>query len=148
MGKISFGRHDTYLNAGSPETYRDEARIAGRRIEYLQSAEIKKYVSLKTKSPARERYFAESGVYPFAIGDTIDAALLKRLNRLEEIYGYTFGLVYKSGYNHVVVDAIADANGDPFPYERVLPSKENGVVIVEYTTAKGNSYTVKINILK
>lgn len=127
---ISFGRHETYQNAGAPDTYRDEARIAGQRIDCLQSAEIKKYVGLKTKSPARERYFAESGVYPFAIGDRVDAALLKRLNRLEEIYGYKFGLVYKSGYNHFVVDAILDANGDPFPYERVLPSKENGVVIV------------------
>ena len=66
-------------------------------------------------------------------------ALIKCWLRLEELFGYDFGVVYKSKYNSMVVDPIkqtcpvSDAcQLKPFfPYERVIPtSGKDGVVMI------------------
>ena len=66
-------------------------------------------------------------------------SLVRKLQNLEEMYGYRFGVVYKSRYNTMIVDPIkvvSSGQGDNkeptfSTYERVVPSSgKDGVVMI------------------
>lgn len=72
----------------------------------------------------------DSQVYPLA--DTADPGVVRDLNRLEELYNWHFGVVYRSRYHILCVDPIRNPSGNGyFPYERLMPaSGSRGVVII------------------
>ena len=77
--------------------------------------------------------FSESHVYPIA--DVTNPTVLEDVIRHEEVTHGEFGLIYQSQYNTLLVDPIAiPQTGEQgqrqfFPYERVLPTAGNGVVM-------------------
>lgn len=124
----------TYFNPVTAGADLPEARLQGVHIDYVRSDAIKQYMGLQTGSG---QYFAESSAYPIAdltgrnpSKDTV----VKKLLRLEELFGYHFGITYKSKFNTVVVDPIETADNAEkpyFPYERIIPtSGRDGVVMI------------------
>jgi len=99
----------------------------GKTIPYICPAELKKYRALCKSEPEPEKCFAESSIYPIA--NVEDSDLTAQLIRQEELFHRKYGLVYQSKYNTMIVDPIEGENGI-FPYERVLPTGKNGVVII------------------
>lgn len=72
-----------------------------------------------------------------------DRAVQKALVDQEELFGYRFGIVYASAFNRMIVDPIVRDGDLPmivdegsartarfYPYERVMPSHGDGVVMV------------------
>lgn len=131
--KLYRSADDMYRNRvkrdlGSVQDYQ-----AALRIEYLRSDPIKAYMKLQASRPT---LFAPSDIDQIAdltAADTRDG-LLKELSQIEELYGYRFGVVYRSEYNTMIVDPIV--NGKPTgptykPFERVVPtSGVDGVVMI------------------
>lgn len=112
-----------------------EVYSKGRSIGYVCSNALKKYTAWKNKQDMEGNHeTVESVVYPLA--DVNDPEMAERLVRIEELYNYHFGMVYESKYNRMVVDPVLSEDGEVFPYERVLPTNDDGVVMV--TMHKGN----------
>lgn len=99
----------------------------GHMIGYVRSNALKKYTAWRSQMRGSAEA-ADSDVYPLA--DVNDTAVVAELLRLEEMYNYRFGIVYQSRYNRFLVDPVLAADGRIFPYERVLPTVEGGVVIL------------------
>lgn len=73
--------------------------------------------------------FTPSAEIPIA--DTDNPDVLRKLISYMKIHpeqGY--GVVYQSRYNTVLVDPIQKLDGTFYPYERVLPTAGDGIVIV------------------
>lgn len=58
-------------------------------------------------------------------------------SKLEAYTEKPIGVVYKSGYNMMVVDLIKNNNGSYFTYERVIPTVKDGAVVVLPITEDG-----------
>lgn len=113
----------------------------GEHIDFVQTKSLKQYLEIRRK---QWPYFdnPEGNPYPLAEIPSDRAernALIKCWLRLEEMFGYDFGVVYKSKYNSMIVDPIKQtcpASGacqlkPYFPYERVIPtSGKDGVVMI------------------
>lgn len=138
-----FIKSTSYLN-----TLRENEKIGEKRnksvpISLVLSPELKKYIDYK-KNTAHLGLFKDSQIYPLA--DVTDETVKKSLLRLEELYGYKFGVIYQSTYNTLIVDPIkgneqSDQNAF-FPYERVVPSHvKNAVVMIP----KYNNYFLLLN---
>lgn len=122
---------NTYLNANLEGVDKTEELNNASQISYITTEALKKYKEIK-KSECYQELFAESDIYPIADIDTCMPQLLE----LEELYGYHFGIVYKSKYHMLCVDPIVNQKGEYFPYERIIPVEGNGVVMV--TMHNGN----------
>lgn len=85
-------------------------------------------------APRKASEFAPSDEIPIA--DTGDRAVVRKLVRSMELYHQEFGMVYQSRYNTFLVDPIAKADGTYYPFERVLPTAGNGVVIAAMRAEK------------
>lgn len=106
-----------------------EVYSKGHPIEYVRSNALKKYAAWKNRQVAQQNdAVADSPVYPMV--DVNDPNVAERLVRMEELYHYHFGMVYESRFNRMVVDPILAEDGGIFPYERVLPANDDGVVIL------------------
>ena len=116
----------------------------GKRIDFVTTNSLKQYLRLHKKQQGLFRN-PDNNPYPLAaIPSDSDKdgqnALIKCWLRLEELFGYDFGVVYKSKYNSMVVDPIERdcpytdglCQFKPyFPYERVMPtSGKDGVVMI------------------
>jgi 8-oxo-dGTP pyrophosphatase MutT (NUDIX family) len=125
---ILFGRAATYSHdsneAGSDFQERYSSGVA---IDYVRSGALKKYIKYR-KDPANKPLFAKAELYPIAEVDNAD--VVRELARQEELFHWQFGITYQSKYNQMVVDPIVAGNGRYYPYERVVPTAGNGVVIV------------------
>lgn len=121
----------SYLN-----TFREDEKIGEKSnksvpISLVLSPELKKYIDYQ-KNTAQLGLFKDSQIYPLA--DTTDETVKKCLLRLEELYGYKFGVIYQSTYNTLIVDPIK--GNEPsyknsfHPYERVVPSHEKNAVVM------------------
>ncbi len=115
-----------------------------RPINYIVPRSISDYQSFvceskkKAENKSSEDLFKNNSMYPLA--NVSDQNVIKELIREEEMYGYTFGIVYKSDYNRMVVDPIevqnkkddagSNTESSYYPYERIIPTAGNGVVIV------------------
>lgn len=100
-------------------------------IRFITPPRLARYKSFRK---ANEHEFAASEIYPIADLDEDD--VMQDLIRQEEISGEEYGLVYRSPFNTLLVDAIvtdgrvARSGACCYPYERVLPTAGDGAVIV------------------
>lgn len=106
---------------------------------FIQSNSLKKYMRMIGEKKHAD-LFRLSDVYPLSIHcsnkrDVENFNTTRMLCRLEEMYGYRFGVVYESRFNSIIVDPVKKAGGGYFPYERVIPKAGNGVVAL--TVCKG-----------
>lgn len=121
-----FSKQKTYVNTCTVNLDFTEKCCQGARINYYETVSLKQYKRLINEhSPL----FTENLQYPIA--DVNDTEVIKRLDRLEELFNYKFGLVYKSRFNQLVVDPICGSANGYYPYERILsPLEKGGVVII------------------
>lgn len=127
---IMHNKTATYINPSDHELDKTEGFDPGRTIDFVRSDFLRRYAAMK-KAEKNSKVFEESDVYPIA--DISDNSVIRKLLRLEELYNYRFGVVYKSKYNTVLADPIKDKAQSLkpyFSYERIIPSSGNGVVIV------------------
>lgn len=100
-------------------------------IRFITPPRLAQYKSFRK---ANEREFAASEIYPIA--DARKDDVMQDLIRQEEISGDEYGLVYRSPFNTLLVDAIVSNASTPqsrtcyYPYERILPTAGDGAVIV------------------
>lgn len=130
--QVIFKKRDTYKNNCRHNLQNTENRNKTVPIKSSRSIELRKYIEM-TKLDDKKDIFRKSTVYPIA--DIKNQAVVEELLRLEELYNYHFGVTYKSKYNMMLTDPICSSSGSFFPYERVIPSSGNGVVMV--TVHKG-----------
>lgn len=100
-----------------------EPYSSGKPIRYVTSAGLKKYTGFWTQIPLKQ-----NKIYPVA--DVNQPETVAELMRLEEMYNYHFGIVYESPYNRLIVDPVVADDGSLFPYERIMPTNQDGVVIL------------------
>lgn len=125
--RICRRKFTAYSCSDKVQTEQTEPYNIGKAIPYICPAELKKYRALRKSEPEPKKCFAESSIYPIA--NVEDSDLTAQLIRQEELFHRKYGLVYQSKYNTMIVDPIEGENGI-FPYERVLPTGKNGVVII------------------
>lgn len=125
--RICQRKFTAYSCSDKVQTEQTEPYNIGKAIPYICPAELKKYRALRKSEPEPKKCFAESSIYPIA--NVEDSDLTAQLIRQEELFHRKYGLVYQSKYNTMIVDPIEGENGI-FPYERVLPTGKNGVVII------------------
>ena len=124
---ILFRRVRTYMNECKKNIDSTEYCSKVRPINYIKSDAIRKYLKIRNNT-IYSSAFEESNIYPIA--DIEDTNVLGTISRLEELYDYHFGVVYKSKYNIMCVDPIVDNHENYFPYERIIPTAGTGVVMV------------------
>lgn len=135
--------YNTYSSSDTTRIDDTEPFKVGKRIDFVTTISLKQYLRLYKNN---RDYFRnpDNNPYPLAaIPSDSDKdgqnALIKFWLRLEELFGYDFGVVYKSKYNSMVVDPIEQTcpvSGacqlkPYFPYECVIPtSGKDGVVMI------------------
>lgn len=135
--------YETYSSSETRNTEVTEPLKDGEYIDFVQTKSLKQYLDIRGKHE-QEPYFNDPAGNPYPLGTIPPEGeernkLIKCWLRLEEMYGYDFGVVYKSKYNLMVVDPIEQACSVSelcqfkpyFPYERVMPaSGKDGVVMI------------------
>lgn len=127
-------KSDTYFNPCSQNIVITERRSNSMSVDFVISDAMKKYIKMKAHDA--NGLFRISDVYPIANTNDKDPEgirTLKNISRLEEMYNYHFGVVYSSKFNTMVVDPIMTVTKSTipfFPYERIIPTAGNGVVMV------------------
>lgn len=119
------------VSAASPGAEVFEARSQETPIDFITPKELRDYQAYRKRHGG---LFAPSDEIPIA--DTGDRAVVRKLVRSMELYHQEFGMVYQSRYNTFLVDPIAKADGTYYPFERVLPTAGNGVVIAAMRAEK------------
>ena len=128
--------YHTYVNANLTAVDNSEKYQKGMLIDFVRTGSIKKYLALRK---SRINLFRNPTGCPYPLPEITDRkqenALVKCWLRLEELYGYDFGVVYNSRYNTMVVDPVVTlkkTKDRPFyPYERIVPtSGKDGVVMI------------------
>lgn len=104
-----------------------EAQSGEAPIDFVKTKEINSYLAYK-RSGHRGMLFAASGACPIA--EIEHEKILRQVIRDAEIFHHRYGLIYKSPFNTLLVDPIVGADCHFFPFERVLPTAGNGVVMV------------------
>lgn len=129
--------HINAFKADSTEIYNE-----GNRIEFINTNSLKKYISLQKEKPDKFLNIYEKMNIEIINDNSSKNEVIKEILRLEELFGYNFGVVYQSKYNTMVVDPLINDdrendNTKPYyPYERVLPTGKNGTVIVTVHNGK------------
>lgn len=103
-----------------------EKRNGEAPIDFVRTKEIKSYMSYR-RQYGDSGLFADSSACPLA--DMSTSAVLRAVIRDNEIYHHKYGLIYESRFNTLLVDPVTGAEGKLFPYERVIPTAGNGVVM-------------------
>lgn len=119
----------TYFNPCPSNRDYVECFSEGISIDFVNSASMKQYI--KYRGSVDNSLFSNSEVYPIA--ETDDTFVIRNLSRLEELFNYKFGVVYKSKYNTMLVDPIMNNHDSQYiyyPYERIIPTSGSGVVMV------------------
>lgn len=99
-------------------------------IRYIVPPALRRYRKMASSGSAD---FSASSIYPIA--NVANPKVLEEVIREEEITSGKFGLIYQSQYNILLANPIVTTGHgerDPqpfFPYERVLPTAGNGVVM-------------------
>lgn len=78
--------------------------------------------------------FSPSDEMPIA--DTNDKDTLRELISFSELHQKEFGMIYRSRYNTLLVDPLRKSDGTFLPFERVLPTAGDGIVIVARKAGK------------
>jgi 8-oxo-dGTP pyrophosphatase MutT (NUDIX family) len=133
--------YETYSSSETTNIDDTEPFMNGEHIDFVQTKSLKQYLEIRRK---QRQYFDDPEGNPYPLAEipsdrTGRNALIQCWLRLEEMFGYDFGVVYKSKYNSLVVDPIKQTcpvsgtcQFKPFfPYERVIPtSGKDGVVMI------------------
>lgn len=133
----------TYTNSSSDGVECTQPFMEGEHIDFVETPSIKQYLKLRKASP---HLFQQPNALPYQLAEIPSEtnkaerkSLIRCLLRLEEMYGYDFGVTYRSKYNTMIVDPIKTTsinseeikNKPFFPYERVVPSSgKDGVVMI------------------
>ena len=133
----------TYTNSSSDGVECAQPFMEGEHIDFVETPAIKQYLKLRKSSPY---LFQKPNVRPYQLAEIPSEtnkaerkSLVRCLLKLEEMYGYDFGVTYKSKYNTMIVDPIKTTSTNSeeiknkpfFPYERVVPSSgKDGVVMI------------------
>ncbi len=134
-----FQKRRTYTNGCQQGLNKKEAASCRFPIDYIKTSAIKKYIRFREENDGLS-IVTQSTEYPLA--DVKRSEVIKQLIRDEELYQTRYGIVYESPYNTLLVDPIEKKEVDAtekksfFPYERVIPAVDNGIVIV--AMHKGN----------
>lgn len=111
-------------------------------IRYIVPRALSRYLAMARSNSSD---FSESDIYPIA--NVGNPKVIEKIVRQEEITLEEFGLIYESPFNTLLSDPIVSPDsGDGtsrafFPYERMLPTAGNGVVIA--TIHKGKFVLLK-----
>lgn len=116
-------KSSAYFNHWEQDVSVCEPYSMGKPIRYVTSAGLKKYIGFWKQIPLKQHQ-----IYPVA--DVNKTEIVAELMRLEEVYHYHFGIVYESSYHRLIVDPIVTDEGRLFPYERMMPTNQDGVVIL------------------
>lgn len=117
----------TYQNEAMQLSDRKESYSIGQPIDYVKSRALRRYIQFTEKNKTKP-VMTQSAMYPIA--DVKDSGVVRDLLRMEELFHQKYGLVYRSLWHTLLVDPISSGEGNFFPYERVLPSANDGVVMV------------------
>lgn len=117
----------TYQNEAMQLSDTKESYSIGQPIDYVKSRALRRYIQFTEKNKT-EPVMTQSAMYPIA--DVKDSGVVRDLLRMEELFHQKYGLVYRSLWHTLLVDPISSGEGNFFPYERVLPSANDGVVMV------------------
>ncbi len=117
----------TYQNEAMQQCDMKESYSKGQPIDYVKSRALRRYIQFAEKNKT-ESVMTQSAVYPIA--NVKDSGVVRDLLRMEELFHQKYGLVYRSSWHTLLVDPISSGEGNFFPYERVLPSADDGVVMV------------------
>ncbi len=113
------------------ENLQAESAATAVPIDYVRSKALKSYVSFCREQPELFRQNPDC-----QLADVFSSAVQKNLVRSEELYHYRFGRIYASPFNTLLVDPIQGQQEQYYPYERVLPTAGDGVVIVPVHAGK------------
>lgn len=117
----------TYQNEAMQQCDMKESYSKGQPIDYVKSRALRRYIQFAEKNKT-EPVMTQSAVYPIA--NVKDSGVVRNLLRMEELFHQKYGLVYRSLWHTLLVDPISSGEGNFFPYERVLPTANDGVVMV------------------
>ena len=136
-----------------PELLRAEPCASSAPIDFITTDQMRRYLAYKKKCLRDgNRIFTES-VLPaqpeaaaaalssvrnaelgeLFLADTSDRRILKQLVRDEELHSRSYGMIYQSPFNTVLVDPVVNVSAslqNIFPYERVIPTQGDGAVIM------------------
>lgn len=129
---------DKETQSSFKDTGNNESLSKPTPIKCLVPRELKEYKCLKRSN---SELFLPTEVYSFA--DVDDEAMMRRIIRHEELYGCRFGVIHSSEFNKFLVDPVVSRKDGEciIPYERIVPSAGNGVVMV--TRCNGNFVLLK-----
>ncbi|MGF7009546.1 hypothetical protein M2146_000057 [Lachnospiraceae bacterium PF1-22] len=128
-----FRKTEIYLNKNYFNIDQKECFNKCQPIDIVTSSAMKRYIHMK-KEPKYSSLFQQSDVYPLI--ESEQHSSIKKISRLEELFNYRFGIVYKSQYNTLCVDPIKTSDDSFFPYERIIPTAGNGVVMLTLCRGK------------
>ncbi|SCW45929.1 hypothetical protein SAMN02910456_01229 [Ruminococcaceae bacterium YRB3002] len=128
---------DTYRNTCKVNTSMTERYNQGSHIDYILTEPIKKYIRLQKDRPelfVNPKEIMKVETVTNKNPNSRDA--IKNMLRMEEIYGYHFGVIYRSEYNTWVVDPIINKPKNEkktspyYTYERAIPTGGDGTIAV------------------
>lgn len=126
MDAIHTHRSNPEEDSRALQTDYREKKNGEAHIDFVRTKEIKSYMAYR--SLYRDSgLFTDSSVCPLA--DMSASEALRAVIRDDEIYHHKYGLIYQSRFNTFLVDPVAGTEGHLFPYERVIPTAGNGVVM-------------------
>ena len=131
-------RRNTYTNPCMNNSQYQERASTSAEVDYSITRSLRKY-KIYRQNNQDSILFSQSDGYKLV--DVNDPNVIKALIRLEELYNYHFGIVYRSKYNILCVDPVIPKEKDKkakrgqkgpnyTPYERIIPAAGNGAVIV------------------
>lgn len=102
-----------------------EQRNVSAPIRFITPEPIKRYRKLEA---LRHAPLIVSSAYEEE-ADLAQQDIIGALVRQEETSNRRYGLIYQSAYNTLIVDPMIGSADDIYPYERVLPTNGDGVVM-------------------
>lgn len=115
----------------TPSAAFPEVRSQEMPIQFVKPEALRDYQAYRSSHPEA---FTPSAEIPIA--DTNDRDTLRELVRFSELHHQAFGVIHQSRYNTVLVDPVTKPDGTFYPFERVLPTAGNGIVIVARRAGK------------
>ncbi len=120
-----------YSNSKNTKNKESEALRRTEYIEYIIPKELKEYKKWYKEEQKNKSCLVKNDSAFYEIADTNNFELISEIIKAEEIKGIKYGVIYSSDYRYLIVDPVRNRNNNGlFPYERIIPKNENGVVIM------------------
>lgn len=126
-------KNDRQVTPAEGDLSKRERRSTAILIDFVMPKALRKYLRLRNLSTT-DPHFKKSSVC--TIANTNDADIIYQLVRQEELYNEEFGLIYKSDFNTLITDPILSGSTKYIPYERIIPTNGDGVVMVTRCNGK------------